>query len=248
MKTLLIDRFKYRQQEAVIFFNTLKYKIIGVKLISSFLSSFCASLVTLMVTYPFDLAYCRHTSQIHPKNIKPHYNTLSECFHNIYPVVNPLKDTKTQPPNPLFFTKYYIGFPLALYESLVFSTITLCGYQLLFNYTNTSNKVENESNFHKYFRVVGGTSLIALIASICAYPFDTMKRQYQVNGAKGFKNLYKYTSEAMSIVYHKGYSECYKGFPMHIIRTIPMSYIQYTIYASLVSFVEKKKEKKKNNN
>ena len=68
--------------------------------------------------------------------------------------------------------KMYNGLNYAFLQTLVYSTITLFGYQLLRNY--------NEYNKNNTYYNLISTSMISLIASIISYPLDTAKRRVQI--------------------------------------------------------------------
>lgn len=239
-KAIFVDRFKHQQEEAIKFMNKFKYKIIGLRFFLTFVNSFFASLITLAITYPFDMAYTRLAAQMQGKNIKFDYKNLNDCFHNQQIIITK-NMSSNEIPTPNFFNKFFVGFPLAFYESLLFSTVTLTGYQILYNYIKLT-KNDNESHMNKYIRMFGASSLIALIASTVAYPLDTVKRQMQVNGAKGFKNEFRYSSDALQKVINKGRREAYAGFSMHMVRTIPFSFIQFQIFSLMTKTIKQQKE------
>jgi hypothetical protein len=116
-------------------------------------SSF-ASIVSFLVTYPFDLAYGRTATCLGNKK-----------FSNIADTFIAKKDEPT-------FMKYYNGATYAAVNSIIYSAITFTGYQLLFNYTEI-----NKNNTLFSFMC---TFAISLIASLAAYPYDTAKRRYQL--------------------------------------------------------------------
>jgi hypothetical protein len=227
VKILIFDRIKHTEAQAKEFINKFKYKILGVNYILSFVSALSASVISLIVTFPFDLAYSRYTAQINNDN---NYKRMKDCFHStsLTPETNQFDRRRA---------KYFNGFTISLYQSALFSTITLLGYQAMPSIPYFQSY--GESQFRKSLKTFTGTSIIALMASIVSYPFDTIKRQVQVNGAKGYKLVYKNnSSEPIKLLIANPFS-FYKGFTFHLGRTIPMTFIQYQIFLILAKFLKK---------
>jgi hypothetical protein len=135
-----------------------KYYIPGFNYLTLLFSAFMSSLITLIFTYPFDVAFTRAAVNL---NYDKSYQKLSDCFMS-----NPQQS---------IVLRYYSGLTLGIAQTLVHSTITLLGYQIL---NESLYKVDKDNV--TYLSVFGKTSLIGLIASIISYPFDTVKRRYQV--------------------------------------------------------------------
>jgi hypothetical protein len=157
-KVLLFDRLKYRQLQSLEKYKEKKYYIPGFYYITLFISAFASSVATLALTYPFDVAFARATTNI---NYDKRLQKLSDCF------------ITTSQETALF--RYYSGLSFGIVQTLVHSTITFIGYQLI----SDNNTKLNKENLN-YFDIFGKTSLISLIASLASYPLDTMKRRYQV--------------------------------------------------------------------
>jgi hypothetical protein len=157
-KVLLFDRLKYRQGAMMKQYEEKKYYIPGFYYITTLLMAFISSAVTLIFTYPFDNAYTRAAANL---SYEKRYLKLQDCFMGN--------------PEQSIMTRYYSGLTFGVIQTLVHSTITLAGFQLL-----QSGLFKNDKDNISYINVFGGTSAISLLASVASYPFDTVKRRYQI--------------------------------------------------------------------
>ena len=234
-KTILFDRFKNRTNYLKDQIKTLKYKIFGINFLLDTICAVFASTVSLLMTYPFDLAYGRVAGQLkNDKKANLPYKNMKDCFHF----------SEDAAKTDFFFMKYYHGISAAIAQSIVFSSITLIGFQILFRIKKEG--LENKKKSNSFLNLLGGPSIVALIASVAAYPLDTIKREMQVNGAKGFKSQYTDVIYSLQAKRQAGFAEAYKGFSMHLVRTIPYAPMQYMIFSSLTKLITAKNEKKKN--
>jgi len=108
-----------------------------------------------LITYPLDLAYGRCTTVL---GADKRSMTLSEAF-----LTNKQESR---------LIRMYNGLNYAALHTISYSTLTLLGYQLLYNY----NDYKKNTAFYNLI----STSFISLLASIVSYPFDTAKRRVQV--------------------------------------------------------------------
>lgn len=224
-KILIIDRTKnfYKKKKELI--EKMKYKILGANLIMDVLTAFVASTGSLLLTHPFDLAFTRmaadykHDAQ-HAIQLNNH-KKIGQCFY-------------TNATTGIPFTKYYTGITASLSQSIVYSTIVFTGYQLLSKERSETKEASNPiaNNFL-------GPVLVALIAGAIVYPFDTIKRIYQTNEAKGFKNAYKSYDEIFNVCKSKGL--LYKGFSLHLMRALPFSTIQFFVFQNMVDLLQTNK-------
>ncbi len=86
---------------------------------------------------------------------------------------------------------------------------------------------------------MGGSALIAITSSVLCYPLDTIKRIYQVNGAKGYRLKYRNPEDVVKEIKVHGIQRFYSGFSLYLLRNIPFSFIQYMIFQSLSSHLTK---------
>lgn len=238
-KTILIDRFKNKAKETKTLIEVFKYRILGANFIIDLFTSLFASFATLLITYPFDLAYTRLAGLYSVDNLskqKFQYKSIKHALHNVE--INPEMQGMKQNSIKLWFDRNYWGFSLAFFQALIFSTISFAGYQILFRIQKENNN-ENKSSFNRYMTALGGSAIIAMIASSISYPLDTIKRIYQVNGAKGYKLKYRNSDEIIKEVRVLGLPKFYNGFSFYLLRNIPFSYIQYMIFQSLSNYLTK---------
>jgi hypothetical protein len=135
-----------------------KYYIPGFYYITTFMTAFVSSAITLIFTYPFDNAYARATTNLNPDK---KYIKLQDCF--------------STSPQSSIVTRYYSGFNFAIVQSIAQSTLTFFGYQLI---NDKLYKIDKKT--FSYVNLFGMTSLVALLASSLSYPIDTIKRKYQI--------------------------------------------------------------------
>lgn len=211
-KVIFVDRFKGKGLETKKYVKGMKYTVPGLELMVPLAAALSSSVVTLLMTYPFDMAYARIAGTIKKDG---HYNRVGDTFHPLETEALEAvpKSQMKKPQVEFFLRKYYLGLPAALFQSLIFSTLTLCGYQLL------QYKLENlpvgehmikENYMIRYIKIFGATSLIGFIASVCSYPFDTLKRQFQVNGARGYALQHRYFYEGLQKFMLDGPMKYYK--------------------------------------
>lgn len=83
-------------------------------------------------------------------------------------------------------------------ESVPQGTISLLGASLIYKYHMTT--LSQEDNYIvKYWKLFGCMGLLGLVSSVLTYPLDTIKRQIQVNGSKGYS--YEYLSITQAYTY-----------------------------------------------
>jgi hypothetical protein len=145
---------KFKQQNFQKSLSEKKIHIPYFDVLSLILTSSIISTISFLVTYPFDLAYGRTATCLGNKK----FSNIADTFI-----------AKSEEPT---FFKYYNGASYAAINSIIYSSITFTGYQLLFNYT----EINKNNTFFSFMC----TSAISLIASLAAYPYDTAKRRYQV--------------------------------------------------------------------
>lgn len=216
-KTILYDRFKNTTNKTCDYLESFKYKIFGIRIMLNIMAALASSIVTLLVSFPFDMAAARLSGQYSLNQDKLfNYKNVMECF-----------DTTGDKKGLL---KYYPGMTAAVAESIIYSTITLVGFQTI----SLMNIVNKENQFTQTFFA---TSVIAFIAGVLSYPFDTIKRQLQVNGAKGYKAM-QYT-DIFKLMSSNRPEHLYSGFPLHLMRSLPFSFIQYQIFTLMTNLVKK---------
>jgi hypothetical protein len=232
-KTLFIDRIKNKVIESKIFIDMFKYRILGANIFLDFISAFSATMITLLMTHPFDMAYTRIAGQNKHSN-KFEYNKIKDCFHYIEPSQETIETNRTK----INIGRYYHGYWINFINAIAYSTLTLVGFQILFRL----KKEENTSILNMSTFTFAG--LIGLVAGTITYPIDTIKRQIFVNGAKGFQFKYTDSKELTTLLNFSKYPKLYAGFSFFFIRSLPFSYIQYYIFHTLTNFLIDSKQNK----
>jgi solute carrier family 25 (mitochondrial phosphate transporter), member 23/24/25/41 len=222
-KTIFFDRFKNKTINIKDKIQTLKYKVFGINFILDTACAISASTIGLLMTHPYDLAYARIAGNMKFYNkTTPYYKKMRDCFH--------FNDNSVG--KDFILVKYYHGLIPAALQSIVFSSSTLLGYQMIYRFNQSDNK-------KSFMTTLGGPSLVALVASVLSYPFDTLKRQMQVNGARGFKSQLGDLNQSL-VNLRLNLKSYYSGFTLHMIRTIPLAPLQYLIFQSLTQLLANK--------
>ncbi len=228
-KTIIIDRTKFFFEYNKKAIDRMKYKILGANLLLDLVCAFVASASTVILSYPFDLVYARMTAQIESANGNSgNYKTIKSCFHGIE---RGNLNGNVNVNNNSTFAKYYNGFLAGALGSLVYSVMAFTGYQVLYrfdkdNNLNTNSDGENKTNIY----IKAGPAMIGLFAGIIAYPFDTVKRIQQVNGAKGYKGLYANYND---IIASHNVKYLYRGVSLYLLRNIPFASLQYFCFSKM---------------
>jgi hypothetical protein len=104
----------------------------------------------------------------------------------------------------------------------------------LFDYLHKKYNVEEELYYYKkIYYIFGATTFNAILASFIIYPLDTFKRHLQVNNGFGYNSEYNSFSNAIREFTRSSILDKYRGFSFHLLKTIPYSFIHYTIYLSI---------------
>ena len=118
--------------------------------------------------------------------------------------------------------------------SIAFASIIPQTAIILPLYDIGSNYLSHDSIIHK----IGLASLIGMFAGIVTYPLDSFRRSYIAAGAPDHFTLNKSMSEFWTQTQKLGGMKIlYRGLPLHLIRTIPMAYLQMSIFEVLSSCV-----------
>lgn len=132
-------------------------------------SSFILMGITAAVTYPFDLIHTRLAADMSGKNDRRLFATTFDCFNrtNI---------------DEGFRSGVYKGVEISLVASALRAGLSLPVYNLMNSQTQSSG-IFGQNLYSKMM-----ASLFSSLAmSVLLYPFDTVKRCLQLNGACGHK-------------------------------------------------------------
>jgi CHASE3 domain sensor protein len=120
--------------------------------------------------------------------------------------------------------KLYKGYSLALISNFVYWTITFYSFDKINNFANSITEKKDVNNAYssltaKILAIFGGASLTTVLASTIVYPFDTIKKKLQVNGAFGFEHKYSNSRECVlaNLKNFRGLYR-YKNFELIIIK------------------------------
>jgi hypothetical protein len=109
----------------------------------------------------------------------------------------------------------------------------------LFEHLKATYNSDNELYFYKkIYYVFGATTINSILASFIIYPLDTFKRHLQVNNGFGFNSEYNSFRNASNSFLKSSLLDKYRGFSFHLIKTIPYSFLHYTIYLSIPQFFD----------
>jgi len=199
MKYFFFDRLKYKTEDT----NKYYKKFYIMQLFNNFMCSIGSSFIALLFTYPFDLAYTRQTAKLVPDG---NYKDFRNSFHSTtdYLIYNDsslkkILDNKIEDNQKIFRWKYYEKFPHAIFCSGLSTFLNMLGFSLIRNkLEKDSDSSSNKSNYFKDFiKTVGLTSALSMIISPIIYPFDTILRQLQVNGGRGYMKKYEKSADAI---------------------------------------------------
>lgn len=90
--------------------------------------------------------------------------------------------------NKFAFTKFYKGFSFALIGNLPYSVSSLMLFDYFYKSGEAKSFEKTDSFFYKYYTLFGYSLIINCLISVIIYPFDTLKRKFQVNGGIGYSN------------------------------------------------------------
>ena len=192
MKYSLFDRFKHKRDQSNKYYKSYYF----IQFFNNVFSSFASSLIALFFTYPFDLAYSRKAGKL---VLDGNYNLIRNCFHTkidnmLYydiPLNKMLEMQKKK--NNLLVSKYYEGFACALLLSTVSLSANMIGFAFIKD--KVINSKENGNNVKysvgNFLKLIGYTSALTILTSPLVYPFDTLLRQIQVNGGRGYNNKFE---------------------------------------------------------
>lgn len=213
MKYFLFDRFKNKRDQANKYYKS--YYLI--QFFNNILCSFGSCFTALVFSYPFDLAYSRKAGKL---ALDGNYNNFRSCFHTkidtmLYYDIPLNKMLEMQNKQKSFLvSKYYEGFAYACLASVVSLSVNMLGFAFIRD--KLEQKTEDKERNWKYsvrqfFKVVGYTSVLTLLTSPFVYPFDTLLRQVQVNGGRGYNNKFESGYEAMkSLILKRNVKGMYK--------------------------------------
>lgn len=196
MKYFFFDRLKFKQEESNKYYKNYYF----IQFINNFFRSFASAFLALIFTYPLDLAYTRKAGKLIPDG---NYETYRSCFHTkidnmIYydiPVTKMLESQKEK--NQLLVSKYYEKVSFALMLSTMTCFTNMIGFAFIRDKIESNNRENKQYSIENFFKLLGMTTTLTILTSPIIYPFDTMLKQMQVNGARGYNLKYSNNNEGI---------------------------------------------------
>ena len=175
-------------------------------MIRNAISSLTAGLLTAILSYPYDLALARIGS-----SITTNYSNRSNVFQ------------KEKYSGIFGFLSKYDGIKYGLLEGTINAFCVLFLYNSLIQFNNFKTSTTKD-----LFIL---SSVIGTLSSVITYPFNSLKRHIQVSGLNS-----EFKTENISIKNLIDNPKLYySGISLHIIRSVPMIFIQL----SLVNLLKK---------
>ena len=179
-----------------------------------FTAGVITGLVSVSVTYPFDILRARFASQVNEK----YYVSLLDSIKKISAEHN----GKT--------TGIFIGLRSTLIGCMPYAGTSFCTFNSLKNYILEKNNKKVLDTIEKFF--VG--TVAGITAQTVSYPFDVVRRYEQIqdfinkdvkyNGLfDGFKKIIK----------NDGVSGLFRGITVNYIRIVPTIAVSFTLYETL---------------
>ncbi len=184
-------------------------------------AGFAAGFLTLNFTYPFDVARSRMAMDFARANEKPYYKGVFNCMK------------VSMRNNGL--GSIWSGYVIAALSTIPQIALSLTTYDLL---KEQYIKPEADQNLVTVLDYIGIGTVAGLFTQIFTYPFDTIRRRVQVNGAVGIEKFYTGTIDCIQKMYAKeGFGSFYLGFVPNLIKFAPAAAVQFAAYDFLKSNV-----------
>lgn len=119
------------------------------------------------------------------------------------------------------------GYKSALIGQVPYTVVLMSTFELLERVNDSANAKFNRRDglpfLYKLAIRFGPSTFALLFAQALCYPFDTVKRRMQLNGAKGHKNIYKGDYDCFTkILKDEGAVKgLYAGFSVNLVRCLP---------------------------
>ena len=129
--------------------------------------------VTTALTYPLDLLHTRLSADNTPMTRQRVLNSTFQCFNRTN-----LDEGRLG---------LYKGVEFALMGGLIRAMLQLPIYDLVKWSANKAGADDINTQLGQFTQRVGASFVSAMLLSIILYPFDTFKRNAQLNGGLGFR-------------------------------------------------------------
>lgn len=131
------------------------------------------------------------------------------------------------------------GMQSALIAQVPYTVTLMASFEfcstLLESETTRFSKRDDYTLIYKYSTRFGASTFSLLLAQALCYPLDTIKRRMQLNGAQGFKNLYKNDLHCLQrILKEEGlWRGLYAGWTINVVRCLPLTLVQFIFFQNL---------------
>jgi hypothetical protein len=183
---------------------------------SGFFAGACAGLTACILTYPLDFIRTRLSGKIESL---PRHLGIMAAFVAI---------VKEEGAKSLFR-----GMGPTLLGSIPYEGIKFGSYDFLRHHMPAN--VDTKTDFVGKMFCGGGAGIIA---TICTYPNDTVRRRMQMQGIGGSKRLYTTAWDCyVKLAKNEGWASFYRGITPTMVRAIPNMGIQFACYEVFRSWI-----------
>jgi hypothetical protein len=177
-----------------------------------------SGLVTLMISYPFDVVRTRMALDFSKSGEPRLYKGIFDCMK---------KTVRSEG-----FFSLYSGFWVTCAGILPHVSVSLVTYDTLKD--TLLEKKEQEDTVTQVLNFIGVGTIAGIFATTVSYPFDTVRRRIQLNGALGSEKLYKNSIDCFrKMIAKEGPSSLYLGFVPNLVKIAPAAAIQFAAYDML---------------
>lgn len=181
-----------------------------------FLSGALAGVVATVCTHPLDVARVRKQGAIGRNN--PQYETLRGTLVIIH----------TQGG----FSGLYRGFVITATATFFYSALRFGIYEYL---EVAGNKRLQPTAYDMLYLRPLYAAAAGSLSSVVMYPLDTGRRVMQMSGATGFTNYTSSRDALWNLVKDEGLLRLYRGMSLNLIRVVPSTAVQFSVYGFLNS-------------
>ena len=145
-----------------------------------FMASSATVSITSAMTYPYDLIYSRLGGDMTKKGSLRHYRTVFDCFN------------RTNIDEGLR-TGLYKGIEIAMVAQVLRALLMFPVYDIMRSSKHLQPEQSGQSNYiiNNFKEKLGVSFVSAMLIAAIVYPLDTVKRNVQVNGGRGYFKTYQ---------------------------------------------------------
>lgn len=187
------------------------------KLAGELFVAFTSGSISLIATYPLDIARTRLAADLCRKEYFRAYDGPIHCIKNT------VNDTGIK--------GLYQGYFLSFGMMAPYLALTTYIYEQIKPFLENEEMIKNP-----IIKYLTAGSIAGILGETIIYPLDTVKRQLQVSRARGYKDGYSSTFNAIKgILANEGIKGFYRGCIINFIKSIPAIAINFAVYDFLES-------------